>query len=115
MADRYWRGGTGIWATTGTTRWSASDGGPAGASVPTLNDNVYITPSSGTGTITLTGSLNCLSLVITATQLITITSTGTISVYGVVTVPANITWTATGVLTQRGTGGAFTFVPITPP
>lgn len=115
MADRYWVGGTGTWATTGTTKWSASNNGSTGASVPTLNDNVYITPSSGTGTITLTGALNCLSLVITATQNITITSTGTISVYGVITVPANITWTATGVLTQRGTGGAFTFVPIAPP
>ncbi|CAB4173733.1 hypothetical protein UFOVP961_5 [uncultured Caudovirales phage] len=115
MADRYWRGGTGAWTTSATANWSVTDGGPAGASVPTLSDAVYITPNSGTGIITLTGVLVCASLIITATQAITVTSTGVMSVYGEIRVPANITWTADGIITQRGTGGAFTFEPIAPP
>ena len=114
MAARYWVGGTGTWTTT-TTNWRTISGGTTAASAPTSADDVYIDNNSGTGTITLTGTLNCASLNISATQDITIASTGTLSVYGVVTVPNNITWTATSALVQRGTAGLFTFIPISPP
>lgn len=53
MADRYWRGGTGTWATT-TTNWSTTSGGPGGASVPTSDDDVYIDANSNTGTAAFT-------------------------------------------------------------
>jgi hypothetical protein len=46
MADRYWVGGTGTWNIT-TTNWSASSGGASGASVPTVNDNVFFDNNSG--------------------------------------------------------------------
>ena len=52
MADRYWVGGTGTWATT--ARWAASSGGAGGQSVPTANDDVYIDANSNTGTAAFT-------------------------------------------------------------
>jgi hypothetical protein len=55
MADRYWVGGTGTWATT--ARWAASSGGAGGQSVPTLNDNVFFDANSNTGTGTFTVTL----------------------------------------------------------
>jgi len=65
MADRYWRGGTGTWATT-TTNWSATSGGAGGASLPTANDDVYIDANSNTGTgaftITVSATVNCRSI-----------------------------------------------------
>ena len=56
MADRYWVGGTGTWNTTSTTNWSASSGGPSGASVPTVADSVFFDQAS-TYTVTMTGAL----------------------------------------------------------
>lgn len=61
MANRYWVGGTGTWNATLTTNWSASSGGGSGASVPTAADAVIFDASSGTGTVTLSGSIVCLS------------------------------------------------------
>jgi len=57
MADRYWVGGTGNWDATNTTNWSATSGGTGGASVPTLNDDVYLDANSGVGTITTSTSV----------------------------------------------------------
>ena len=62
MADRYWVGGSGTWNTTNTTNWSTADGGAGGASVPTSTDDVYFTPSSGTGTVTVSGTVVCQGL-----------------------------------------------------
>jgi hypothetical protein len=45
MATRYWvPGGTGVW--TSTTNWSATSGGPSGASIPTYLDDVVWNASS---------------------------------------------------------------------
>jgi len=63
MADRYWVGGTGTWNTTNTANWSTTDGGTGGASVPTSADNVYFTPSSGTGTVTISGTVVCQAFI----------------------------------------------------
>ena len=64
MADRYWVGGSGTWATT--ARWAASSGGAGGQSVPTANDDVYIDTNSNTGTgsftITVSATANCRSI-----------------------------------------------------
>lgn len=65
MADRYWVGGTGTWNTTSTTNWSASSGGPSGASVPTVADSVFF-DQAGTYTVTATGALNCLDFTVSA-------------------------------------------------
>ena len=39
MPDRYWVGGTASWDNTVGTKWSATSGGPGGASVPTTSDS----------------------------------------------------------------------------
>lgn len=66
MAARYWVGGSGTWDATSTTNWSTTSGGPNGASVPTISDDVIVDAGSGTNpTITLSssaGALACASL-----------------------------------------------------
>lgn len=58
MPNRYWIGNTGTW--TQTAHWSASSGGVGGASVPTLNDDVYFDVNSFTvgGVIEIYGTGN---------------------------------------------------------
>lgn len=50
MADRYWVNGSGTWNAVNTANWSATNGGPGGASVPTSSDKVFITPNSSAST-----------------------------------------------------------------
>lgn len=66
MADRYWVGGSGVWNTLSITNWSATSGGPGGASAPTIDDDVFLDANSGTTsavTVNINGgtcrSLNC--------------------------------------------------------
>jgi hypothetical protein len=94
MANRYWVGGTGTWDTTTTTNWSATSGGAGGASVPTSTDAVFFDANSGSGTVSNTDYVECLSLTCTG-------FTGTIdcigsniSVYGNVTLSSGGTYTA---------------------
>ena len=54
---RYWVGGAGTWNNQ-TTHWSATSGGAAGASVPTLNDDVIFDQNSGSGSYVITFSPN---------------------------------------------------------
>jgi len=110
MADRYWVLGTGTWAATGTTRWSASPGGPAGASVPGAADNVFINNSSGTGTITLTlGS--CLNFYANSTNSITVAGSGVLTVRGDFYISSAITWTNTATVAAITNGGTISAVP----
>lgn len=62
MANRYWIGGTGTWAST--SHWSTSSGGPSGASVPTSSDNAIFDTSSSASpfTVTLTADGNAKNL-----------------------------------------------------
>lgn len=63
MANRYWVGGSGTWDASSTTNWSATSGGAGGASVPTSADAVIFDSNSGAPlTLTMSGTLNCLSL-----------------------------------------------------
>lgn len=62
MATYYWVGGTGTWNTSTTTNWATSSGGTGGAGVPTLTDQVIFDGNSGSGTVTLSGSISCASL-----------------------------------------------------
>lgn len=77
MATRYWVGGSGDWS--GTTHWSATSGGAAGASEPTSADDVIVNASSGSPVITASGTANCASFVATGA---TGTLDATINVYG---------------------------------
>lgn len=61
MAARYWVGGTATWDATAGTKWSATNGGAGGASVPTAADDVYFT-SSSSGTCTLATGRTCRSI-----------------------------------------------------
>ena len=103
MADRYWVGGTAAWDGTAGTKWSATSGGPGGASVPTTADAVFFTNLS-TGTCTIANgnagaaSINCTGFAGT------ITGTASISVAGSVTLVAAMTYTHTGTVTFTGTG-----------
>lgn len=61
MADRYWVGGTGTWSSANTANWSTASGGAGGASVPGITDNAIFDNNSGGGTVSLSGSVSCLT------------------------------------------------------
>jgi hypothetical protein len=102
MADRFWVGGTGTWNTSSTTNWSASSGGPSGASVPGAADNVFFDQAT-TYTVTLTGALNCVDFTVSAGT-VTFASTGTLSIGGSMSLVAGTIWNATGAITFNATG-----------
>lgn len=85
MADRYWVGGNGSWTSADTTHWSATSGGAGGASVPDAATDVHFDTNSTTSVVTLTGALNCLSLICEGTFTGRFTSTGTIAIAGSLT------------------------------
>ena len=112
MADRYWVGGTGTWSATNTSRWSATSGGGAGASVPQANDDVFFDANSnfGTGgfTVTMTNSpRRCRNITISGLDgVMTLAGSGGTSliVSGSLFFPAtNFTRTYTGTTTFNAT------------
>lgn len=112
MANRYWVGGTGTWDAT-TTHWSATDGGVAGASAPTLNDDVFFTNLSSVLNAAYTVTMStptCRSITIDspgAGNKVTIAGSGAMNVYGDMVLTggtAGITWTYTGAITFAATG-----------
>ena len=81
MADRYWVGGTGTWDNVVGTKWATTSGGAGGASVPFSADNVIFDTNSGTGTVTVnTVNASCANFTVTATQALSIQSSGSFSV-----------------------------------
>ena len=100
-SGRYWVGGTSTWDTTTTTGWSFSSGGSSGAPVPTANDPVYFDQAS-TYTTTLTGTLVCFGLTVSAGT-VTFISTGTIANSGSLSLVAGTVWSGTGVHTFNST------------
>jgi hypothetical protein len=113
---RYWRGGTGTWDAITTTNWSASSGGPGGASVPTSADTVIFDSASNATAYTVTCTatqLRCGSLTFSGPASGNVTWAGTdpIAAHGNVTLPATgLTRTYTGTITLSGstTGKTFT-------
>lgn len=104
MADRYWVGGTGTWDSSSTSVWSSSSGGSSGASVPTASDNV-IFDSATTYTVTVSGTVNCLSLTVSAgTVDFSGTSTPVMNVSGSFTISASTTWNMGGTINFIGSG-----------
>lgn len=103
MADRYWVGGTGTWNTTSTTNWSASSGGPSGASVPTVADSVFFDQAS-TYTVTMTGALACLDFNVTGGTVTFQNGTSpTLDVRGSWSTVAATVWNTTGAITFSAT------------
>jgi fibronectin-binding autotransporter adhesin len=104
MALRYWVGGTASWDGTAGTKWSTTDGGAGGSSVPTSADDVFFTAASGASTVTIaTGNTGAKSITCTGFTG-TLTGTAAITVSGSVTLVAGMTFTHTGTVTFADTG-----------
>ncbi len=107
MPDRYWVGGTASWDGTAGTKWSATSGGPGGASVPTTADDVFFDAGSNTGapiTVTIaTGNTGARSVNCTGFTR-TLTGSADITVAGSFTLVTAMTFTFSGFLTITGSG-----------
>ena len=103
MADRYWVGGTSAtWNTT--THWSASSGGPSGASVPTASDNVFFNSSSGSGfSVTLNVAATMLNFTCSGCS-VTFSGSLAFQISGSVSVDSNVTFNTTSTFTLNATG-----------
>ena len=103
MADRFWVGGVGTWNTSSTTNWSTTSGGPNGASVPTVADNVFF-DQAGTYTVTMTGALACLDITVSAGTVTFADGTSpTLQVRGSMTLLAGTVWSSVGGITFTST------------
>lgn len=101
MADRFWVGGTGNFSDT--NKWSTTTGGAGGASVPTSSDNAIFDANSGTGTVTIDATSNCLNLDFTNSTLLTLAGTFGISVFGNLIIKSTMTVSYTGTMTFAAT------------
>lgn len=107
MANRYWVGQSDTWDNTVPGRWSETSGGPGGASVPTINDDVFFDAASGgaLGYIITIGAVGAVAKSINCTGFTgRITGTGAMTVGGSVTLATGMTYTHTGTITFIGTG-----------
>ena len=105
MADRYWVGGAGNWDTTSTTNWSATSGGPSGASVPTVADSVFF-DQAGTYTVGMAGALACLDITVSAGTVTFAQGAGpTLNVRGSMLLSATTTWSNIPVTFSSTTAG----------
>lgn len=98
MANRYWRGGAGTWNAANTTNWSATSGGAGGASVPTSADDVFFDANSGTGVVTLSGTVDMKARNIDCTGFTgtwTHTNGVYLNCYGNLTLASGMTYTPT--------------------
>lgn len=92
MANRYAVGASFTWNATVGTKWSATDGGAGGASVPTSADAVFFTANSPSS-ISISGSRACLTLNTTGWtgSLGSIVASSSITAHGSVTFSATTT------------------------
>ena len=110
MATRYWVGGSGTWTASNTANWSASSGGPGGASAPTsVDDVVFDSASNATAYAVTIGADFVGTGYITGGQLvITAVTSGTLAVgqyISYLSIGAPITIVSLG----SGTGGVGTY------
>lgn len=98
MANRYWVGGTATWDGTAGTKWSATSGGPGGASAPNIFDDVFFdAASTGVCTVPFTGFSQ------TANSLNFTGFTGTFTGSGSVEIVTSLLISAGMTLTHNGT------------
>lgn len=115
MANRYWVGGTGNWSDA-TNHWSDSSNGTPNASfLPTSSDNVYFDANSGSGTVTINATANCLDLTFTSSSITTFTQSSTFYIYGSLTLESGITWngTSTTQMVSTSSGKTITTAGVT--
>ncbi len=101
MANRYWVGGTGNWSDN-TNHWSATDGGAAGASLPTSADNVFFTAASNATAYTVTmdavGSCNDMTWALPGAGVPTFAGSKALNLSGSLTAITGMVWSATSQL-----------------
>lgn len=96
MADRYWvNGGTGNWNST--TNWSATSGGPSGASVPSTSDDVFF-DNLGNSNCTVNTAPTVLSVTVSSGYTSNISFTN--SIITTVSLELGINLTTSGSATQ---------------
>jgi hypothetical protein len=61
MAARFWVGGAGTWDALSTANWSATSGGAAGATAPTILDTATFDGNSGSGVVSVASTAVSLS------------------------------------------------------
>lgn len=103
MATRYWVGGTGSWDTSTTTNWSATSGGPGGASAPTSADDVIFNASSGSGTASVNSFAYAKSITFSSSS-VAFTGAGFLFLYGNVTIQSATNYSFTGFLLFYASG-----------
>lgn len=104
MPDRYWVSSVAAnWDGTAGSKWSATSGGPGGASVPTTADDVFFNASSTRNCTIATGNTGARSINCTGYAQI-LTGTAPITVAGSITLAAAMSYTHTGTVTITGTG-----------
>lgn len=107
-ADRYWVGGNANWDGVVGTKWSATPGGPGGASIPTAADNAIFDGASGAVTVTISaGNTGCLTLD-ASTFTGTVAGAAAINITGGLYLGNAITRTYTGAITFNSTTGTQT-------
>lgn len=106
MPDRYWVGGSGTWDTTSTARWSATSGGPPGASAPTSADDVFFDANSGAPLTINSGvaaTQNCRNLTISVSGVTHAGTGGGLSIAGSMVLASGTSWTRGGSVTFTAT------------
>lgn len=93
MPDRYWVGGSGTWNNSSTTNWSATSGGPSGASAPTASDDIFFDQAANY-IVTIGSGASCRAFNNSAGSVI-FGGTGTPSVSGSFTLANTATWSNT--------------------
>lgn len=103
MANRYWTNqGDLLWNGVAGTKWATESAGIGGASVPTIDDDVFFDDGDRTCTIS-TGNTGAKSINFSGFKG-TITGSAAITVAGSVTLVAGMNYTHTGTMTFTGTG-----------
>jgi hypothetical protein len=99
MADRYWVGGTTAWNGAVGLKWSDTSGGAGGASLPTINDDVFFDGASGTVNCTIsTGNTGAKSINCTGFTG-TLSGSSAITIAGSVTLVTGMTFSHAGIKT----------------
>jgi len=107
----YWVGGTGTWSATNTGNWANTSGGSGvGILPPAPTETATFDASSGTGTVTLTGTTDATTaacgILASASNSLTFAGTGNLLMSfagsGSLTLASTNVWSNTGLITMNG-------------